>query len=145
VGDQRDAQVAVDRGVTVSREVLGGRRDVPVVLVAVDRGHREVGHELGVRGERAHADHGVRRVDVDVGVRAKFWLMPIARSSWPVMRAAVRVSTVLRSAPRAMLPANWVTGGHAGDQALLLVDPHEQRHPSTGTERGRLQPVGQRG
>ena len=37
--------------------------------------------------------------------------MPIALSSRPVMAAAVRASAVLREAPSAIDPGNWVAGG----------------------------------
>jgi hypothetical protein len=42
---------------------------------------------------------------------AKLVLTPIARSSSPVMAAAVRASSVLRPAPSAIEPGNWVAGG----------------------------------
>ncbi len=41
---------------------------------------------------------------------AKFWVMPTARSSCPVMAAAARASSTLRPAPNAMLPGNSVAG-----------------------------------
>ena len=61
---------------------------------------------------------------------AKFVVRPIARSSWPVMAAAVRASFALRPAPRAIDPGNWVAGrADPGDDALLLVDAQGERHP----------------
>ena len=42
---------------------------------------------------------------------AKFWLMPIARSSLPLIFAASYVSVSLRPAPSAMLPGSAVAGG----------------------------------
>ncbi len=41
---------------------------------------------------------------------AKFWLIPIARSSLPVTSAADFASLGSRAAPSAMLPGNWVAG-----------------------------------
>ena len=42
---------------------------------------------------------------------AKFWLMPIARSSLPLICAASYALGTLRPAPSAMLPGSWVAGG----------------------------------
>lgn len=54
---------------------------------------------------------GLRALTFTSESGAKFVLTPMALSSWPVIAAAVRASSVLRPAPRAIEPGNWVAGG----------------------------------
>ena len=70
-GDLRQAQVAVYRGVAVSREMLGGGQN-EVVLVgmrALDEGLHVGRHILRILAKRADVDDRVLGIVVDVGYR----------------------------------------------------------------------------
>ena len=138
-GDARRAEVGVGARVAMAREVLGAGRH-PAGVEAVERGDDVPGDELRRRAERAHADHRVARIGVDVGDRGEREID--AQLGEALTEAGARrrrqVGVVdepeRRRARRVAAPRRV----EAGDVAALLVD----RDHDVGT--GRLQLGAQR-
>jgi hypothetical protein len=135
VEDPRHTGVAVGDGVAVSGEVLEGRRNVRP-LAPCDRGRGQVGDQLWVLSERADADHGVERVDVDISDRRVVLvdaecaqlLSGDVRRRVGVERPAGRTQ---RHAPRELRRRS----PHPRDHAVFLVGRDEQRDRGTLAER----------
>ena len=128
--------VRVEVGVTVAREVLDARRGTGR-SDASERRDRVPGDELGRLAERAHPDHRVARVGVDIGdgpehdVRPDRERDPGELAAHGLGRCEVVDDPELRRA-RQRRPGG---GLDPGDVAALLVDAHHER-PTVPSELG---------
>jgi len=138
--------MAVGLGVAVAREVLRGRRDLRVTLVAEHARLRHPGGQRGVGGERPDADHRVERVDVDVGHRGEVLVdaegLELAADD---LRRGAGVGVTAARAERHVAGEGRRGRAHPGHQAALLVRADQQRDLRLRAERGPLQAVGQPG
>ncbi len=137
--------MAVDGGVAVPREVLGGGRD-PGLLVPLHLGGDHTGHRVRVGAEGPYADHRVGRVDVHVGdggvVLADAERVQFGAGD-PAERTGVRAG-----AAGAEGHGTGEEGGglaHAGDDAVLLVGGDEHRQAVRPGEGRLLDAVGEGG
>jgi hypothetical protein len=123
----RERQVGIHVGVAMAREVLGARRDSPL-LEAADHRDAQAAHELGVIAEGAIPDHRILRVRVDVKDRGQ---VPANPASHKLGReGSAHAARQLRRADAAQRP-QWRPQGprlpQPRDPPALLVDGDEQR------------------
>lgn len=68
--DPREGQMRIGGCVAVAREVLGARCHAGV-FESTDPGGSMPGHQVRFGAEAAHADHGIVRSGIDVGIRSQ--------------------------------------------------------------------------
>ena len=135
--DAGQVVVRVDPGVAVSGEVLGAGGDA-AGLQAAYPGGGVPGDQVRVGAERAHPDHRVGRVGVDVGVRG------VVQSDADGCQFGAEVAGDLLGQRRVVDRAERVVAGPGaapggldpGDVAGLLVDRHDDVRPLGPQVRG---------